>query len=176
MKILKGIITFVLVMVFFTLEICLGFMICSSTFVTEEAISKSIQEIDVQEILVDEKGEETKTAVQVYDILSHVNISKSDANIILNDSQFKKVVGDFVSSATMHQVDESVEIKYPSESDITDVIYNNFDALKESYQIDKSKDEVSRERIQEEVSKNYGNLKEKLQEYLDSLGGKNDQS
>ena len=173
MKAIKIIFTFILQLgLMFSLS-ALGFILCVGELASVKTISKSIQEIPIEEILVDEKGEKTPTAVKVYDVLNYANISEGDANVVMKDSTFKEAVGNFISSVTVHQIDESVPIDYPSETEIATVIYNNFDALKESYQIDKDKSEVTIDRIKEEVHKNYGAIRAKLEEFVESLGANN---
>ena len=170
MKVVKFVGTLLLQIILIIAVAGLGVMVSSKELISVEKVSENIQKIDITEIMVDEKGEPTKTGAQVYDLMKHANISQKDADVLMNDGQFKAIIGDFVSSASLHQIDETVDIVYPSESAITDVIYNNYDALKESYQIDKDKSEVTKERILEEVRKNYGSIRAKLQEYAESLG------
>lgn len=170
MKIVKFIFTFLLQILLIIIELTLGIMLFAQKITSQEGLSQNIQEIEMERLLVDEKGNQTKVGKQVYDLLQYANISKSDANIIINDNTFKAVISDFISSATLHQVDNKVEIKYPSEKDITNIIYNNFDYLKDSYQININKEDITKERIQEEVSKNYKNIRNKLQEFAESLG------
>lgn len=170
MKVVRFIFTLILQILLIVAMIGLGIMLSAKEFAQVETISENIQAIEIQEILVDKKGKPTATGKKVRDLLKSANIKGKDADIIINDSTFKAVVSDFISSATLHQVDETTEIIYPTENAITNIIYNNFDALKESYQIDKDKSEITKERIKEEVSKNYSNIKAKLKEFAESMG------
>ena len=174
MKVIKIILTFILQLILIVSEIGLGLMLCSKNFLTPESLSENIQQIDIQEILVDEEGNKTETGKQIYSFFEYANLSESETNLILNDGAAKKMLGDFISTATLSQTDDTIEIKYPSISEITNVVYNNYDKIKDTYNIDKDKSEVTKEDIQAKISENYGDIRAKLKAFAESLGESNE--
>lgn len=142
MKLLKDLLSVIIVLILIVLEIVYGCLFCVKNTIDEKSISHAIQDVDFNAVMYDENGELTEVGKSLNDMLLDMGLSMNASKEILESETLKRSMGDFIATAIVSTVDDSVEIIYPSKKDLKDFVGETYDIIAKEQKMEASKEEV----------------------------------
>ena len=150
----------VVIIALFGLELLLGVKLPTKKTMEVENLSSIMEEIDIEKIFRDEKGNEKPAGTRIYNYFKNIGLPREDVDEVVKDKRFKKIIGNFLATMFMNGID-GTEVVYPSKSELVNFIHNNYNAFQKVTGFEK---DYKQEKIEEIVSNNYSNVKYELDE------------
>ena len=142
------------------LELMLGVKLPTKKTMEIENLSSIMEEIDIERIFRDEKGNEKPAGTRIYHYFSDIGLPREDVDEVVKDKSFKKIIGNYLATMFMNGID-GTEVIYPRKSELVSFIHRNYNAFQKVTEFPK---DYKQEKIEEIVNDNYGNVKYELEE------------
>ena len=174
-KIIGMIFSVILLIPMFLLEFLLIANITLNTLVSSDDLENTLEELltynpsdtmlTYDSPSVGSKVDYSLIKDKISEYLKNVGFSEYEANSIVEDSEFKEVVSNYLESVVLNKIKDS-DIKYPSKEEVKKFVKNHYSALKNVKAINKI---YTEENIDEFVDENYENVKNKLVEATEEV-------
>ena len=162
LKFFTAIIASILCVVIFILEFGVHIVVDTKGYLSEENITKIIEKIDLNDLLVDEKGNKTEIAADIYEMIEDAEIEEEALDKILESKSLRELVGKYIGSSVEAVLYDKEVIK-PTVDEIVFVVEDNFDIIEE---IAKEQGEVLTESDKQELLKE---IRKTAPELIESL-------
>lgn len=162
LKFFTAIIASILCVVIFILEFGVHIVIDTKGYLSEENITKIIEKIDLNDLLVDEKGNKTEIAADIYEMIEDAEIEEEALDKILESKSLRELVEKYIGSSVEAVLYDKEVIK-PTVDEIVFVVEDNFDIIEE---IAKEQGEVLTESDKQELLKE---IRKTAPELIESL-------
>ena len=154
------ILSIIVIIAFFGLELLLGIERPINKTMEIENLSEIMEEIDIERIFRDEKGNQTAMGTRIYHYFDDIGLSKAEVDSVVKDKSFKKIIGTYLGTMFMNGIN-GTEVIYPKKAELVNFIHNNYKHFQKVSGFPKNYKQSEIEKI---VDDNYGNVKYELVE------------
>ena len=154
------ILSVLVIIVFFALELLLGVERPVNKTMEVENLSTIMEKIDIEKIFRDEKGKEKPQGTRIYRYFDKIGLPRDDVDEVVKDKAFKRIIGNYLGSMFMNSV-TGTKVIYPSKGELVSFIHKNYNRFKNVTEFPK---DYREDKITEIVNNNYSNVRYELDE------------
>lgn len=141
-KVINIIVSVIIAIIIFALEVSIGSLYGAQDILDYDAISNTIQEVELTSLFYEDDGELNELGIELDDVFIELGFSLKESKSLLETKAFRETLGKFVASTVMSTVDDKTEIEYPTKQDLIKVVDQSYDVVIKEHDIKESKEEI----------------------------------